>query len=89
MSKLQPTDQEQELLTSILSYKYDPEGFVSYVFPWEQPNRPLQSFSGPRTWQRDDLKHIADHLNTDQELQRLGLPPRPIYLARASGRPGR
>ena len=90
MSKTQPTDQEQQLLTNIISYKYDPEGFVNYVFPWEVPGRPLERHSGPRRWQKDDLRLITDHIQDDLELQRIGLPPRPIYLARASGRgPGK
>ena len=33
---------------------------------------------------------IAEHLEEDRELQRLGLSPRPLYLARSSGRgPGK
>jgi len=89
-TKAEPTAQEQELLTSLLSFKYDPEGFVDYAFPWGVKGKPLERFNGPRTWQRDDLKQIADHLAEDKHLQAMGLPPRPLYLARASGRgPGK
>jgi len=78
------------LLTNVLSFKYDPEGFVNYVFPWGQENTPLANMEGPRQWQRDDLRRITDHLDQDAELQRMGLPPRPFYMARASGRgPGK
>lgn len=90
MSKLEPSVDEQALIERVLSFKYDPEGFVDYVFPWGVENKPLQNFDGPRQWQRDDLRLVADHINEDLELQRLGLPSRPIYLARASGRgPGK
>ena len=88
--KTEPSAQEQELLTNILTYKYDPEGFVNYVFPWGVANTPLARFEGPRTWQREDLQQIGEHLQQDLELQRMGLPPRPLYLARSSGRgPGK
>ena len=90
MSRTEPSSNEQELLTRVLSFKYDPEAFVEYVFPWGVEGKPLVNFDGPRQWQRDDLRLVADHVNTDRELQRLGLPPRPLYMARSSGRgPGK
>ena len=88
--RTEPSGQEQELLANILSFKYDPLGFVNYVFPWGQEGTPLHKMEGPRQWQKDDLQLITDHLHEDLELQRLGLPPRPVYMARSSGRgPGK
>lgn len=85
-----PTPQEQELLTSVLSFKYDPLGFVMYAFPWGQPGTPLAKIQRPRTWQIDEFKRITDHLLLDAEKQRIGLPPSPLYLAVSSGRgPGK
>ena len=88
--KTEPSAQEQALIERILEYKYDPVGFVLYAFPWGEERTPLAQMDGPRTWQMDDLKMIRDHLQTDIELQRMGLPPRALYLARSSGRgPGK
>ena len=90
MSNPGPSASEQKLLERVLSFKYDPLGFVQYIFPWGQEGKPLERFEGPRRWQREDLLLIADHLEEDRELQRLGLSPRPLYLARSSGRgPGK
>ena len=88
--KPQPSSFEQDLLEDVLSYRYDPLGFVMYAFPWGQANTPLQRFDGPRTWQREDLEMIGDHLTTDYALSGIGVPPRVQYLARSSGRgPGK
>ena len=88
--RTEPSLQEQELITSVLTFKHDPEAFVNYIFPWGKAGTPLANFEGPRQWQRDDLRLIADHLADDREYMRLGMPPRPLYLARASGRgPGK
>ena len=88
--KTEPSAQEQALIERILEYKYDPVGFVLYAFPWGEQGTPLAQMDGPRSWQMDDLKKITDHLQTDLDLQRMGLPPRALYLARSSGRgPGK
>ena len=29
-----PSTGEQDLITRLLQFKYDPEGFVRYAFPW-------------------------------------------------------
>lgn len=46
--------------------KDDPEAFVLFAFPWGKKNTPLEKFSGPRTWQREVLREIADHIKTNQ-----------------------
>lgn len=81
-----PSNDEQALITRLLEFKYDPVGFAYYAFPWGRENTPLAQMDGPRAWQLDDLKLIRDHLQTDVEKRRIGLPPSPLYLARSSGR---
>lgn len=85
-----PSPQEQQLLTDILTFKYDPLGFVMYAFPWGQEGTPLARIKRPRTWQVEEFKRIGDHLQADQVKQRMGLPPDVLYLAISSGRgPGK
>jgi hypothetical protein len=73
-------------MIDLLQYQHDPEGFVRYAFPWGKKGTPLEKMDGPRTWQVDEFKRIADHLALDAEKQRIGLPPSPVYLAISSGR---
>lgn len=88
--KTEPSLQEQQLIERVLSFKYDPLGFVMYAFPWGEENTPLHKHKAPRNWQIDDLMLLTDHLQTDKALQAMGVPPRPVYLARSSGRgPGK
>lgn len=83
-------EKDQELMTQLLQFKYDPEMFVRYAFPWGEKGKPLERMSGPRRWQVEEFQRIRDHLAEDLELQRIGLPPRPLYLAISSGRgPGK
>ena len=77
---------EQDLITTLLGFRYDPEGFVRYAFPWGVKGTPLERVEGPRTWQIDEFKRISDHLQTDIEKARIGLPGSPLYLAISSGR---
>lgn len=77
---------EQQLLTDLLSYQFDPLGFVMYAFPWGVKGTPLEKMKGPRRWQVAEFKRIADHLALDAEKARIGLPPTPLYLALSSGR---
>ena len=44
------------------SLKDDPLKFVSFLFPWGQKNTPLETFSGPRKWQREVLRDIGEHI---------------------------
>ena len=81
-----PSKNEQQLITDLLQYKYDPLGYVMYGFPWGVKGTPLANLDGPRTWQKDEFKRIGDHLMLDLEKQRIGLPPSPIYLSISSGR---
>lgn len=82
----QATPNEQELISSILRFKYDPEGFVRYVFPWGKKNSPLERFSGPRTWQLELLREIQDKLLSNREKLSRGENSDVIYIAISSGR---
>lgn len=85
-----PSLKEQELITNLLRFRYDPLGYAMYAFPWGQKGTPLETMEGPRQWQQDEFNRIADHLQTDIEKQRIGLPPSAFYLAISSGRgPGK
>jgi hypothetical protein len=44
----------------------DPEAFVLFAFPWQQPNTPLAHFKGPRKWQREVLRTIKKHIEDNQ-----------------------
>lgn len=79
-------DKEQALITELLQFKYDPEGFARYAFPWGVKGTPLEKIQGPRTWQIDEFRRIADHLQLDIEKARIGLPSSPLYVALSSGR---
>lgn len=86
MAKVGPVANEQELIEKLMEFKYDPEGFALYAYPWGQANTPLANLDGPRTWQRDLFRRVSDHLMLDIEKQRIGLPPSPLYLSISSGR---
>ena len=77
---------EQDLITEVLTFKYSPEQFALYAFPWGKAGTPLAQIDGPRTWQRDEFRRIEDHLALDIEKARIGLPCSPLYLSISSGR---
>ncbi len=60
-------EDEQSLMASLWTpaLKNDPLKFVLYLFPWGQKNTPLENFAGPRKWQREVLKELADHIATN------------------------
>lgn len=57
-------EEEQTLMASLWApaLKDDPLKFVMYLFPWGQKNTPLEHFAGPRKWQREVLRDIAEHI---------------------------
>lgn len=67
---------EEQLLTDVLSYACDPAGFVSYIFPWEEPGTALEHEEGPDTWQIEVMDYVA---------QQMVSTPEPIRVAVASG----
>lgn len=70
---------DQKLFDRILSFKYDPLGFVLFAFPWGDPKKPLARFSGPRQWQREQFEKIRVHLASSDD-------PGVLRLALSSGR---
>ena len=61
--KYAPRD-EQALMADLWSPQIadNPENFVMFAFPWRQAGTPLESFSGPRKWQRKILREIGAHV---------------------------
>lgn len=83
-------EQESQILTDVLSLRDDPVGFVAYAYPWGRPGTVFEKLKGPRKWQADDLKRLADH--TQEQVFRFenGLPLKVWKESRASGRgPGK
>jgi len=60
-------EDEQALMASLWTpaLKNDPLKFVMWLFPWGQKNTPLENFAGPRKWQREVLKELADHIRNN------------------------
>jgi hypothetical protein len=64
----------------------DLEKFVLFAYPWGKPNTPLANMQGPRTWQRDDLQAITEHIKNQRARMDLGQAPQMWREATASGR---
>jgi hypothetical protein len=60
----------------------DPEKFVLFAFPWGEHGTPLERYKGPRTWQRQVLRDIKNHIadNGDVDMYKV------LRMATASGR---
>lgn len=70
--------------------KDDLERFVMFLFPWGKANTPLAGFKGPRSWQRDELQAITEHIKNQKEKIAAGKHPEMYQSATASGRgPGK
>jgi hypothetical protein len=57
-------EDEQLLMSKLWSpaIKDDPEAFVRFVFPWGKAGTPLERHHGPRRWQREVLRKLAEHI---------------------------
>lgn len=64
----------------------NPEAFVMFAFPWGKAGTPLENFHGPRTWQRDELQAITEHIKNNKILMQRGQTPLVYQSATASGR---
>lgn len=62
------------------------EAFVLYVYPWGKDNTPLWNQKGPRTWQRDDLQELSDHIRKQRLNEAVGLDLDMWKKAEATGR---
>ena len=84
--------QEQKLMTMLWTPAIadDPELFVKMVYPWGKAGSPLEFHAGPRDWQLDELRELADHIRLQKGKIDLGLIPDMWKKATASGRgPGK
>jgi hypothetical protein len=79
---------EQKLMTELWdpALADDLEKFVMFVYPWGKSGTPLATFKGPRTWQRDELQAITDHIKKQKANIAKGLPPEMYRSSTASGR---
>lgn len=66
--------------------KDDPYEFVKFAFPWGKENTPLHNKQGPRSWQRDELQAIAEHLRNQKIRMEMGIAPEVYQSATSSGR---
>lgn len=67
------------LAEAVSEFAMDPFEYAMFAFPWGAVGTPLEGHTGPRRWQRDILREVADHL---------GNPPtrfQPLRIAVASG----
>ena len=68
-----------QLAEAVAELTADPFSYAMFAFPWGALGSPLEGHAGPRVWQRDVLRQLADHLgNPDTRFQ-------PLRLAIASG----
>ena len=42
-----------------------PLNFALYAFPWGRPNTPLESYKGPRGWQKETFQEIERHIKAN------------------------
>lgn len=79
-------EQDQQLMADIFGFEHDPLGFVMYSFPWGKRGTPLERFSGPRTWQKEVLIEIKEHIDRNRVLMLQGKEPEVFKLGVGSGR---
>lgn len=70
-------DLESQLVTEIAETANDPLAFAQLFYPWGEKELALSN--GPRTWQRDVLTIMRDHLQSDRRFE-------PCQIAVASGK---
>lgn len=79
---------EQALMTEVLdpAFYTDPLSFVLFIYPWGKKGTPLEHFHGPRTWQREALEQLGEHLKAQQDLMAQDKQPEMWRDATVSGR---
>lgn len=80
--------EDQELMAQIWSpyITENPYNFVLYTFPWGKEGTPLAKYSGPRSWQKEVLLEIADHIQANKKRQAEGKDPKVLNMSISSGR---
>lgn len=79
-------DQEQKLLTQILSLADSPLDYALYVYPWGQKGTPLENVKAPRGWQREILEDVERQVKENRNKIALDLDPQMLREATVSGR---
>ncbi|HNA70023.1 MAG TPA: terminase family protein [Nitrosomonas sp.] len=79
---------QKALMTEILDPQISEnlENFVMFIYPWGQENTPLHDKKGPRSWQRDELQRITEHIKKNKSLIGEGKTPIIYKSATSSGR---
>jgi len=79
---------EKQLLTEVLdpAIADNPLAYVMFMFPWGRAGTPLEKFSGPRQWQKDELLSIRDFIGENKIRAKKGDPFQMYHSATASGR---
>jgi hypothetical protein len=84
--------EEQALMTEIWdpAIAEDPYRFVMFVYPWGKKGTPLETFTGPRSWQREYLKALGEHIQANKARMAEGEQPQMWRHGTVSGRgPGK
>jgi len=81
-------DSVKRLLVETLDPKIadNPYNFVLFSFPWGKKGTPLEHHKGPRSWQKEELLAMAEHLVKVQECRKRGDAIPSYQSATASGR---
>ena len=85
-------EDEKSLMTELWDTELseDLEKFVMFSYPWGEANTPLHDKKGPRSWQRDELARISEHIKNNKMRMLMGENPTVYKSATASGRgPGK
>lgn len=79
---------EEKLMTELWSPSIaeDPYAFVMFAFPWGQAGTPLETRKGPRSWQKEELIRLRDHITENKVRMARGEQPQVFHFAMSSGR---
>jgi len=58
---------ELELTKKIATFKYDPNGYARFAFPWKREEGPLADYSGLDVWQEDLFSDIEQDQKNNPE----------------------
>lgn len=73
---MKQTNPEIELAEHIGRFRWSPLSHALFTYPWETERLPE---SGPRTWQREMMQEIEEHLSSERTRHQ------PLRIARSSG----
>ena len=83
------TPKDEEALITFLhtpAIKDNLFNFVMAAYPWGVKGSALERMDGPRSWQKQDLNDLSDHILTNQQRMAKGESPKMWKSATASGR---